>query len=98
VRPYPPTGLTTQLWIDTVPVRIVPIELIILTQEQIGLHALLASPATRDPYPNIVLWEGLHFLEDGNHRFARAFLRGATQLEARVYSYELFPLPESSGP
>lgn len=50
-------------------------------------EALLDGPDTSycgDPVPHVVVWEGRLHLSDGNHRIARARLRGQRTIFARV--------------
>lgn len=84
-RPWPVTGLTTRLWIDTVPARPVNLDDIIPTQRHLDLNALINEPHTVDPHPHIVQWQGVLYLEDGHHRYARAKVRGEDSIVARVF-------------
>lgn len=39
-----------------------------------------------DPFPHVVHWNGLFYLEDGHHRVVAAAVRGESQIRARIYS------------
>lgn len=89
-RPYPITGLTSQLWIDTVPVVNVRFKDLWLTQAYVRIDMLFLAEDINhswsgDPYPHVVEWEGKLFLEDGHNRITRAALRGHRSMRARVF-------------
>lgn len=87
-RPWPTTGLTTQRWIDEVPIKVVRISDLIATQNGVYLHALLPDfnePYGKDPYPHVVYWANELWLEDGHHRVLRDIIDGETVTTARVF-------------
>lgn len=89
-RPYPITGLTTQLWMDTVPVESVRFEDLWLTQDYVKIEMLFLTDDINhsysgDPFPHAVLWEGTLYLEDGHNRITRAALRGYRSGRCRVF-------------
>lgn len=83
-RPYPPTGLTTDLWLR-LPVETVDVQALITTQPHLHIDALLTPRPQRDPYPNVVEHDGALYLEDGHHRVTRLALAGERYILARVY-------------
>jgi hypothetical protein len=89
--PWGVTGLTTDLWIATVPVHWVAISDIVVMQEHLSLLALIEPPATKDPFAHIVEWQGIKYLEDGHHRLARAIVRGDREIQARIFRGPHFP-------
>lgn len=80
-------GMTTQRWIDEIPVQVVPIAELVATQPGVLLQALI-DPAPEshsgDPLPHVLQFDGRLYLEDGHHRAVRARLRGQRYLYARV--------------
>lgn len=89
-RPYPITGLTTQLWIDTVPVLKVDFSDLWLTQDYVKIDMLFLTDDINhswsgDQFPHVVLWDGRMFLEDGHNRITRAALRGYRSGRCRVF-------------
>lgn len=85
VRPYPPTGLTSEQWRDIEPTFVAFADLT-TTQDGIYLHALLghAEPKSGDTFPHVVAHEGVLYLEDGHTRAARRRLLGHRGIWARV--------------
>jgi hypothetical protein len=89
-EPWPATGMSTQRWMDEVPVRQVRIRDLIATQSAVALAALVEDyrrgdqPHERDPHPHVIAWCGSLYLEDGHHRAIRALLRGEPTIDARV--------------
>lgn len=89
-EPWPATGMSTQRWMDEVPVSVVEIRDLIATQDAVALAALVDDYVRGDrgheidPHPHVIDWGGRLYLEDGHHRAIRALLRGHTHLEARV--------------
>lgn len=92
MRPYPETGLTTERWMNEVPVRAVNMHELVFTQEEISLIKVLeaikgAPNVAGDKYPHVVHWlhNDVMYLEDGHHRVAVKLLTGKTNMtEARV--------------
>jgi len=86
-RPYPTTGLSTKLWMETVPVRGVPLGNLYLTQNGILIEALFRTSGSYsgDEYPHVVLWAGSYYLEDGHHRVVAAALSRQQSVYARVF-------------
>jgi hypothetical protein len=84
-RPYPPTGLTSASWRE-VPIRYVYFVELTTTQDGVYLRALLAiaDPASGDPYPHVVAYQGILYLEDGHTRVARDILRGCAGAYMRI--------------
>lgn len=91
-RPYPVTGLTTRLWIETVPIQLIRFSDLWLTQDGVKIEHLfntedLNHSYSGDRFPHVVMWEGKHYLEDGNHRVVRAALRGYRSGNCRVFEH-----------
>lgn len=92
-RPYPPTGLTTARWIAEVPVEVVPLARLYLTQPGVDIAALFGlSEHISDRYPHVVAWDGELYLEDGHTRVVRVAmvyvntdLGAHAQIHARVF-------------
>lgn len=84
-RPYPVSGLNTQLWEDTVPVQYVEFGELTLTQDGVYFAKLFGSQRAVDRFPHVVAYEGRKFLEDGHHRVLRAVLQGADGMLMRVF-------------
>lgn len=89
-RPYPITGLTSQLWMDKVPVDKVDFKELWLTQAYVKIDMLflaedLNHSFSGDPFPHVVAWDGRLFLEDGHNRITRAALRGYRSARCRVF-------------
>lgn len=84
-RPYPPTGLTSALWLDIEPVMFFIRELT-FTQRGVYFAALLEDdkPYGGDSYPHVVGWNGRLYLEDGHHRAMKILLNGGDSLMARL--------------
>ena len=84
-RPYPPSGLTTDLWSRIPPERVRVADLV-TTQRHLDIEALVSGrlrPGS-DVRPHVVEHDGVLYLEDGHHRCTRAELRGMTHVLARV--------------
>lgn len=86
--PWPPTGLTSKLWLNQ-PTRWFTISDLTATQPGVLFAALISDtpPYGGDPYPHVITWQNTHYLEDGHHRLIRALIAGHTQLQARSYTY-----------
>lgn len=86
-RPWPETGLTTERWMNEVNPRRIAIEDVILVQDQLDLEALVKANGTvgGDPFPHVIAWGGLLWLEDGHHRVVRDAIMGATHFEGRLH-------------
>lgn len=87
-RDWPPTGLTTQGWIDQVPPQYVPIRTLWATQPHLHTHALTTTHTPThgtDDLPHVIHWAGEYYIEDGHHRIIRAALRGHSMIRARVF-------------
>lgn len=86
-RPWPSSGMTTDRWMDEITPRRIAISDIILVQDSLDIEALVKGNGTHsgDPYPHVIAWGGLLWLEDGHHRVVRDALMGATHVEARLH-------------
>lgn len=87
-RPYPITGLTSELWAD-VPLRYVLYDDLTTTQDGVLLHVLLdreRTPFSGDTFPHVVAHDGVLYLEDGHTRVARNALLGYEGAWMRVFS------------
>lgn len=73
LRPYPPTGLSTEQWKE-IPETEVDIRLLTPTQNHLTfkqfINALLPE-GYMDPCPYVVLHQGVRWIEDGHHRSSR---------------------------
>lgn len=84
--PWGETGMSTARW-ASVPVWRVTIASLVATQPQLLIRALrpdAPAPYAGDPYPHVICWGGVMYLEDGHHRVVRAALAGARTIAARV--------------
>lgn len=86
-RPWPVTGLTTRLWVDTVDVRMVTFDRLHLGQDHLDIPGLFGFTRRTDAdvYPHVVVWRDTWYLEDGHHRVVRAALQGGKALPMRVF-------------
>src|SRR5688500_13881279 len=88
MRPWEPTGMTTERWL-LIPLR------------RVALATLIPSHGTReewvkgpstswcgDPHPHVVVWQGRSYLSDGHHRVARARRQGHKTMWVRVLEHE----------
>ena len=84
--PYPLTGLTTQRWIDEVPLETVVISDLIAMQDGVKFAYLNLEPSKyrKDPFPHVVRFNTLLYLEDGHHRVVTHALYGERIVVARV--------------
>jgi hypothetical protein len=83
--PWPATGMTSLKWL-AVHTRDVYIADLVATQPGVLFHALVEDPRVpvgADPYPHVVEWRGVMYLEDGHHRAMRALLRGERAIRVR---------------
>lgn len=86
-RPYPITGLTSELWAD-VPLQYVVFDDLTTTQDGVLLHVLLdceRTPFSGDTFPHVVAHDGSLYLEDGHTRVVRDALRGYAGSWMRVF-------------
>jgi hypothetical protein len=84
--PWGNSGQTSATWLN-VPVVELPISDLVATQPGVLLHALSAespSPVGGDLYPHVILYDGIHYLEDGHHRVVRARLAGRSTVHVRL--------------
>lgn len=87
-RPYPPTGLTTERWRREVPIELVELRHLTLTQRHLYVDALLGYEGVPDgdAYPHVVSFDGKLYLEDGHTRVVREVLiRRTNALFMRVF-------------
>lgn len=84
-RPYPVDVVDSTPWGD-IPPRIVRLDDLTTTRQQLDLRRLLADDSTfyGDLFAHVVEWNGELYLEDGVHRALRAALAGRPVLHARV--------------
>lgn len=88
--PWPDPGMNSQSWLG-VRLRDVYIADLVATQPGVLLHALTEDarvPVGGDPYPHVVEWRGVLYLEDGHHRALRALLRGERAIRVRYLRIE----------
>lgn len=86
-RPYPPTGLTTELWrhVSTIPVYLADLH---LTQRSVWIAPLFGvkdAAGSTDVYPHVVSWRGELYLEDGHTRVLYQALAGTRVMRMRVF-------------
>jgi hypothetical protein len=85
-HPYPETGLTTERWVKEVPIRLVALDELVTTQTHVSIASILhRHRRAADPYPYVVSYLGLLYLEDGHGRVVRAMLDGHTHYPCRVF-------------
>jgi hypothetical protein len=85
-RPYPETGLTTELWIATVKIEWVLWSSVITTQSGVTIHGMLSEvPRGADAWPHIVVYQGVSYLEDGHTRMVKSILAGKVGADCRVF-------------
>ncbi len=90
MRPYPPTGLTTEKWRE-VPVTSVYLQDLHLTQTGVLIGPLFGirdTAGSTDAYPHVVSWRGELYLEDGHTRVVYQALSGTRVMRMRVYVQE----------
>lgn len=77
--------MTSQSWLE-VPTEVVRIRDLVATQDGVYFAPLLqdVEPLFGDPFPHVIRWRGVLYLEDGHHRVVKAALRGAVDVTARV--------------
>ena len=83
-RPYPPSGLTSETWLDQ-PVKWFNICDLVLTQHGVYFEPLFhpEPPVGGDEYAHVVVHDGVQYLEDGHTRMMRALLKQSPMLLAR---------------
>lgn len=84
--PWGTSGQTSATWLN-VPVEVIQISDLVATQPGVLLRALrddAPEPVGKDPFPHVILYDGIHYLEDGHHRVVRARLAGRHSIEARL--------------
>lgn len=88
-RIWPETGLTTDRWMTEIGLELVDLTDLIATQPTLTARGLSLNHASgtysRDPYPHIIRYNGLHYIEDGHHRIARWMMGGITTALVRVF-------------
>lgn len=86
LRPYPSTGLTTDLW-RKLPLRTIHFDNLWLTQEKIDIATMFdtRSRPGSDTFPHVVRYAGHFYLEDGHHRVVRLALSGQWSTYVRLY-------------
>jgi len=85
----PVTGLTTELWLNISP-TLVRLDRTIATQDTRSewVEAKAVDPRAShcgDPYPHIVVVDGLLLVEDGHHRRQFAINNGLSHMFMRVH-------------
>lgn len=76
------SGMTTQRWIDEVPIRRVRLDDLTATQPGIAFIPMIAptTPVGGDLYPHVV-WDvdkGVYYLEDGHHRVVKKMIENVS--------------------
>lgn len=77
-------GLTTLMW-QAIPAIRIPINRLVMTHDTIP--EALDGPdtsASGDPFPHVVEHHGRLYVDDGNHRVARALKQGRAYVVVRL--------------
>lgn len=87
-RPFEPTGMTTQKWMQ-LPVDNVRLDELVLCQDQVSIdgirNSLQGESYSGDPVPHVVVYRGKKYLSDGHHRYVISLVKGEEQMEARIF-------------
>lgn len=85
-RPYPPTGINTEIW-KTLSPEAIKLKDLVLTQDGLSATALMSDGKSwcGDLIPHVVRYKGVNYLEDGHHRVVRSWIRGHEQILVRIY-------------
>lgn len=80
--------MTSQRWMNEVPIETLPLESLWVSQEGVYFHAILGpapAPVGGDPFPHVVeLPDGRYVIEDGHSRLSRAAFAGEREMPVRV--------------
>lgn len=85
-EPWPPTGMTSALWLLQ-PLIHVRISQLVATQPGVYFLGLRQDcEHLGADHPHVIHWDGNLYLEDGHHRALKTLLRGESGMLARYLS------------